>query len=143
MINSLSGKDLQGVRDILNCVADDIDGDDGDFPSTTPADAEWNDEPCAQLAADNLGHLVAGELPPGSATQLDAALERWVSSFRTEQAPRSPRAHPVSRTSVDGSSPTCGSARPGGASVQSSPTTTTDLAGMASMSLPLPSRPPL
>lgn len=74
-INDIPGEELGRLRDILNYVADDIDGKYADFPATTSDDARFNDEEYAQVARDNPGHLVLGELPPESAAQLDIALE--------------------------------------------------------------------
>lgn len=74
-VNSLPGQQLENLRDVLNYVADDLEGKYGDFATTTGDGARFDDATYAQLVEDNGGHLLAGELPPESATQFDTALE--------------------------------------------------------------------
>lgn len=74
-VNGIPEQELENLRDVLNYVADDLDGNYESFGTQTPDDARFDDETYAQLVEDNPGHLIAGSLPPASAPRLSVALE--------------------------------------------------------------------
>ena len=76
-INDIPAQELEYLREMSNHAVDDMGGDYGSLPAATPADAEHSDEYFAwALDLHGLGVLVPGHLLPGSAVQLDMALER-------------------------------------------------------------------
>lgn len=76
-INGIPDQSLEYLREMLNHAADDLDGNYGGLPATTPDDATWTDDQyAANVERHGLGVLVPGHMNPESAVQLEMALER-------------------------------------------------------------------
>ena len=76
-INGMPDQELEYLREMLNHTIDDLDGNYGGLPATTPDSATWSDEQYAMnIERHGLGVLVPGHLNPESVVQFEMALER-------------------------------------------------------------------